>query len=279
MNATRLSFLLLCVTACVPAEDASPKVYGSVQFDLGVTRTQVTDFADGWTFAVEHLLVAPYCSLPPAPYVPGSDVGYCWNEPDNGDGRTIVDLATGAVFDINKVTNGPCAELSVSLNDFLFVGEAPIVTPGIPSPDVTTFLSTTDMYGGPGVLLVGTARKGALTERVSLGLSQDTSAMSIDCIPTRNGQLVPIDIPNVRQAFHFDFDVERFFPGSPPAFGPVAGADTNPATGNDDGIVTWQELGRAGLDLQIARQLNGVWALRGEDGVCASLGDGGPDGF
>jgi hypothetical protein len=82
----------------------------------------------------------------------------------------------------------------------------------------------------------------------------------------------------VRQHFHFDFDVERFFPGSPPSFGPVADADTNPATGNGDGVVTWQELGRAGLDKQIAAQLgqiNASWVLRSEDGVCESLVDGG----
>jgi hypothetical protein len=260
---------------CVPAADANPKQYGSVQFDLAVTKAQVTDFTDGWTFTLEHLLVAPYVTLLPRPGDGNfSSGGYCDNAPDNGNGATIVDLVTGAVFDINAITNGPCGDLSVSINGFVFQGNAPSVAPGVPSEDVLPFLQTADMYGGPGLLMLGTARNGALTKRVSLGLGQDAAAMSIDCAPLEGGQPVLIDVPNVRQYFHFDFDVERFFPGTPPAFGPVAAADTN-----GDGVVTWQELGQAGIDVTIAKQLDGAWGLRSEDGVCESFGDGGPDGF
>jgi hypothetical protein len=267
-------------SGCVPAEDASPKQYGSVEFDLAVTKTQVADFTDGWTFTLEHLLMAPDVTLFPR-RVDGTNSfgGYCADSPDNGNGQTVVDLVTGAAFDINAITNGPCGDLSLSIDGFLFAGDTPSVAPGVPSEDVLPFLQTADMYGGPGVLMLGTARNGALTERVSLGLGRDAAAMSIDCAPLRGGQSVPIGIPNARQYFHFDFDVERFFPGSPPSFGGVADADTNPATGNDDGVVTWQELGNAGLDLTIAKQLNGAWALRSEDGMCESLGDGGTDGF
>jgi hypothetical protein len=271
-----LPVLLVGVAGCVPAEDPNPKVYGSVEFNLAVTEMQVTDFTDGWTFTVEHLLVAPFVSLPPRPNVGfvNNDM-YCDNRTDDGDGRTIVDLVTGAAFDINAITNLPCTDLSVSINDFIFAGDIPLVGAGVPKEYVPTLLATADMYGGPGVLLVGTAQKGALTERVMLGLGQDAAAMAIDCVPLKAGQTEPIGVPNVRQHFHFDFDVERFFPGSPPSFGPVADADTN-----GDGVVTWQELGLAGLDLTIARQLNAAWGLRSEDGVCESFGDGGgPDGL
>jgi hypothetical protein len=263
--------------ACVPAEDANPKPYGSVEFDLAVTKTQV-DFTDGWTFTLEHLLAAPYVSLPPRPGGLNFNGPYCDNSNDNGDGQTIVDLVTGAVFDINAITNGPCGELSLQINGFLFSGDVPTLGPGVSSEDVAPFLATADMYGGPGLLMLGTARNGAVTKRVALGLGQGATGMSVDCVPLKGGQPVLLDVPNVRQYFHFDFDVERFFPGSPPSFGPVASADT--ITGNDDGVVTWQELGNAGIDLTIAKQLNGAWALRSEDGVCESFGDGGTgDGF
>jgi hypothetical protein len=263
-------------SSCVPAEDESPKQYGSVEFDLRVSKWQVTDFTDGWTFTVEHLLMGPYVTLfPRRGDGTNSGGGYCDNSADNGNGDTIVDLVTGAAFDINAITNGPCGDLSVSINGFFFSGDTPTVAPGVPSEDVLPFLQTADMYGGPGLLMLGTARNGALTKRVVLGLGRDAAAMSIDCAPLKGGQPVLIDVPNVRQYFHFDFDVEQFFPGSPPSFGPVASADTNPATGNDDGVVTWQELGNAGLDLTIAKQLNGAWGLRSEDGVCESFGDGG----
>jgi hypothetical protein len=268
--------VLAGVGGCVPPEDPNPKQYGSVEFNLAVTEARVTDFTDGWTFTVEHLLVAPLVTLPPRPNVGfvNNDM-YCDNSLDDGDGRTVVDLVTGAAFDINAITNGPCTDLSVTINDQIFGGDVPQVAPGVPNEYVTAFLATADMYGGPGVLLVGTAQKGAITKRVMLGLGQDAAAMAIDCVPLKGGQPEVIGVPNVRQHFHFDFDVERFFPGSPPSFGPVADADTNPATGNDDGVVTWFELGAAGLDLTIARQLNGAWGLRSEDGVCASFGDGG----
>jgi hypothetical protein len=250
---------------CVPAEDVNEKEYGSVEFDLAVTKTTVTDFTDGWTFTVEHLLMAPSCNVNVGAY--GNS---CQNSPDDGDGNTIVDLVTGAAFDINAITDGPCSDLNVTISGGDIAGVVPVVGPGIPSAAVTAFQGTADMFGGPGLLLLGTAHSGTLTKRVSLGFGANTVAVSGDCLPMKGGQPVLIDIPNVRQYFHFDFDVERFFPGSPPSFGPVANADTN-----DDGVVTWQELVRANLSQQIGEQLNRAWRLRPEDGLCAGEEDAG----
>jgi hypothetical protein len=281
MSARLLPFSLLvaCAVGCIPAEDANQKVYGSVEFRLRVSEAQVTDFTDGWTFTVEHLLATPWCTVDTS-FVYGSAASYCSNTPDNGDGKTIVDLVAGAVFDINEITDGLCSGLSVQNSGDIFGGETPLVAPGISNADVQTFLATRGDYGGPGLLLLGTAKKGGVTKRVSLGLSQNAAAVSIVCSPTKGGQPVPIGLPNVRTPFHFHFDVEQFFPGSPPAFQPFADADTNPATGNDDGVVTWDELGRAGIDKQVIPQLGNAWVLRSSDGVCPAGNDAGVgDGF
>ncbi len=268
--------LLAAVSGCIPAEDANPKVYGSVEFDLAVTKAQVTDFSDGWTFSVEHVLVSPFCTLEGYSGY-GADPGTCSNIQDDGDGRTIVDLVAGAAFDINAVVpDGHCTSLSVS-GGGLFSGEAPLVAPGIPREDVAAFLATADAHGAAGVLLVGSAQKNGVTKRVSLGLGNDVAAIFAGCTPTKAGEPVPLGIANTRQHFHFDFDVEQFFPGSPPAFGRLADADTNPTTGNDDGVVTWDEVARAGLLTEIIDgQLNRAWGLRSSDGTCPSPdGDGG----
>jgi hypothetical protein len=275
----RFSALVACVAGCIPAEDANQKVYGSVEFRLKVSEAQVTDFTDGWTFTVEHLLATPFCGLS-TPFMFGSAATTsCSNTPDDGDGRTIVDLFAGAVFEINQISDGLCSGLTVQNSGDFFGGETPLVAPGISNADVQAFLATGDASGSPGLLLLGTATKGGMTKRVSLGLSQNAATVSTSCAPTKGGQPVPIGLPNVRTPFHFDFDVEQFFPGSPPAFQPLADADTNPATGNDDGVVTWDEIGRAGIDKQIVPQLGNAWVLRSSDGVCPSAYDAGADGF
>jgi hypothetical protein len=268
----------VAASACVPADDAGQPVYGSVAIALSMSASQI-ELSDGWSFTLEHLLLVPWVAVGSEGEFAGSSQSAtksCSAPAPDGSGNTVVDLVQATTFNVNRVdTNGGCTDLAIGATP---VGSQDIASdPGVSEADRLAYLAGSGTTF-PAVLIVGRATRGAEKKRVSLLLGggeidRPTYPSAIDipsfsCTPKKVGTALPLGVANVRQTLHFALDLALLFPGSPPAFDPIAEADSN-----GDGVVTASEIG-ACLGTAMAFRIGNGWQLAADDGVCQAQDSG-----